>query len=155
MLSYRRIIWGWEDGGRLHKPYLRAFCVSCFSSLKNAILNWCLTNRSCKTQPAYIIHNHLNMSFNYKSDTVDSFRGLQNSHWLWRLPVQLFPSSLCHHDTALISLQQTESKLLILEKERSFVTPQNFNMFVQNMTVGSQLPNEKEGGWQPQQQLCT
>lgn len=26
--------------------YLRAFCVSCFSSLKKAILNWCLTNSS-------------------------------------------------------------------------------------------------------------
>lgn len=26
--------------------YLRAFCVSCFNSLKKAILNWCLTNSS-------------------------------------------------------------------------------------------------------------
>lgn len=26
--------------------YLRAFWVSCFSSLKKAILNWCLTNSS-------------------------------------------------------------------------------------------------------------
>lgn len=34
----------------LVQTYLRAFCVSCFSSLKKAILNWCLTNSSWKFQ---------------------------------------------------------------------------------------------------------
>lgn len=72
-------MWGIEGGGRLHESYLRAFCVSCFSSLKNAILNWCLTNKSCKTQTVYIIHKHLNIPVTYKADVGDNFRGLPNT----------------------------------------------------------------------------
>ena len=44
-----------------NNTYLMAVCVSCLSSLKKAVLNWCLTNSNCNTNQTYNLTQTINL----------------------------------------------------------------------------------------------
>lgn len=108
---------------------MRAFCVSCFSSLKKAILNWCLTNKSCKTQRVYIIHKHPNIPCYLQRDTSGNFRGLHyRALDLKQVTVQLFPNNSVYSSpwhSSDLSIDLIYSKPVTLAQGRGFGTPQN------------------------------